>query len=490
MARVDVMSEDTASRLALPGWLQALAIVAVACVAMQPYYFGYRLSGDDIWFLTLAIEGWQSVRDNALHVAMDQGRIGQVLMVPLNVLGALLAGDPLWRVAILAAYALQMLLFAVFVARLLRHDVRPFLFLLLLTLHPLAFAFMPPNAYPLQNTVPFIVMLVARLVVLHLRRRSDAVPFGTLAAQAAFVLGMFVSEFAVAFGLALLAAEYLARLQWAREDGPRTLGEVIRTACPWRLVSVDAMAVLCVLAPYVLFRAAFPGNYDGNSAGGLAEPVRVLITILGHIRDGTAFSRLGGGLSSASAMEIVTALAFGAATAVLLRATAGPVLRIAAPIATIAAALALAVLVTLPVAVSVKYQEACVDRGACAYIDSRISYLMVTVALMAAVAAACRIAAARWPRGRMLAAASVTLGIVAALVSVYNAGKARDMRQVHAVWQRADAVACAASSSSMNEVALIEAIDPRRLIAVNPPNRAVDFWRIYLPWRAERHCES
>ncbi len=488
MARTDVMSGETASRRTLPRWLVALATAAVACAALQPYYFGYRLSGDDIWFLTLAIEGWETVRNNALHVAMDQGRIGQLLMVPLNVLGALLAGDPFWRVAILAAYALQMLLFAVFVARLLRRDVQPFLFLLLVTLHPLAFAFMPPNAYPLQNTVPFIVMLVARLAVLRLRRRPARAPLRMLAAQAAFGLGMFVSEFAVAFGLALLAAEYLARLQWAREDGDSAPGKVIRAACPWRYLVGDALAVLSVLVPYIAFRAAFPGSYDGNSAGGLGEPVRILVTILGHIRDGTAFSRLGGGLSSASVTEIVAAVAIGAATAALLYATAGPVLRIAAPVATVAAALALAVLVTLPVAVSVKYQEACVDRGACAYIDSRISYLMVTVAIMAAVAVVCRAAAERWPRQRVLAVASVTFGIMASLVSVYNAGKARDMRQVHAAWERAATVACTTSSSTMNEAALIEAIDPRGLIAVNPPNRAVDFWKIYLPWRAGSHC--
>ncbi|MGV6871428.1 hypothetical protein ACUSIJ_01880 [Pseudochelatococcus sp. B33] len=490
------------------GWWTLALIAAVVLVTMQPYYYGYRLSGDDVWFLTLAIEGSETVRANALHVAQDQGRIGQVLMVPLNVLGAYLAGDPLWRVVLLAAYVLQLLLFAVFVARLLRREVGPFLLMQLVALHPLAFAFLPPNAYPLQNTVPFIVILLSRLAIVDLRSRGGPAGWRAAAAQALFALGMLVSEFAVAFGTALLVAEYLARLQWARENGARENGArenggrenggredgaredgealraAIRAAFAPRFVAADALAVLAVLVPYSLFRWAHPGVYEGNSAGGLSDIGRIAITVFGHVRDGTAFPRLGGGLSSASPAVLLAALVTGVLVALVLYRTASPVRRIGAPVATAVTALVLAAYVTLPIAVSTKYQEACADRGACAYIDSRMSYLAVTVALMGALAALWRHAGAR----RVLVGACAALGVMAALVSVYNAGKARDMRQVHAVWQRADALACSAPGLANDEAALLATIDPQGLVVVNPPNRAVDFWKIYIPWRANRAC--
>lgn len=466
----------------------SILIAALALVVMQPYYFGYRLSGDDIWFLTVAIEGSDAVRANALHVAREQGRIGQSLMLPLNVLGAWLAGEPAGRVGLLAVYVLHLWLFAVFVARLVRRDVRPFLFVLLVALHPLAFAFMPPNAYPLQNTVPFIVILLSRLVILDLRRRGVRSVGKAGAAQACFVLGMFVSEFAVAFGTALLVAEYLARLQWARADGTAPKA-ALRAAFARRFLVADGVAVLAVLAPYVLFRWAYPGTYAGNSVGDLSDIGRIAVTVFGHIRDGTALPRLGGGLSSASLPELAAALATGAAVAFVLWRTHEPVRRIGAPLAVSAAALALAVYVTLPIAVSDKYQEACADRGACAYLDSRISYLAVTVAVLGLLAAAWQRAGARRAGDRAyVLGACAALGAMAALVSVYNAGKASEMRALHAVWQQADALACAAPAPPADRHALAAAIDPRGLVIVNPPGIAADFWAAYVPWRANRAC--
>ncbi|MBB3809560.1 hypothetical protein [Pseudochelatococcus contaminans] len=470
------------------------AVVAIAFVAMLPYFYGYRLSGDDIWFLTLAIEGRDAIISNAIHVAQEQGRIGQVLMVPLNVLGSVIAGDAAGRIGILVAYTAQLMLFAVFVAQLLRRSsaaqqVWPFLFLLLVALHPLAFSFMPPNAYPLQNTIPFIVILLARLAMLRLRRARAPCRLCVALAQAAFALGMFVSEFAVAFGTALLIAEYLARYGWARAEGRSGSSGAIRVAfAPHFLVS-DAAAALAVLVPYVVFRWMFPGTYEGNSIGGVSDPARVIITVFGHVRDGTAFPRLGGGLRSASPGDLVIALMLGLAVAVALYRTSAPVLSLAAPGWTLIVSLMLAAYVTLPVAVSAKYQSACVEWGACGYLDSRMSYLAVTVALMAAVAAGWRLCGQARDRRRFLIGACAALGVMAALVSIYNAGKARDMRHVHEVWLRADALVCAGPIPPDGMEAWVQQVDPSGFVVVNPPNQVADFWRVYAPWRAQRICQ-
>lgn len=480
--RSPVPSASAPDRLILPVLVPALVLVS-----MLPYLAGYRLSGDDIWFLLVAIDAQASVADNALRIAIDQGRIGQLLMLPLNVLGAYLSGGLVWRVVFVALYVLQLLLFAVFVGEILRRDVRVFLFVLLVGLHPLAFAFMPPNAYPLQNTVPLIVILAARIVIVRTRERRLARPATVALAQAVFALGMFVSEFAVAFGTALLLAEYFSRIDALRREEGRTAGEAFRAAFAPRHMLADGAAVLAVLLPYGLFRWWHPGSYEGNSAAGIAHPLWIAGTIVGHVRDGTAFPRLGGGLSAAGAADWSIALAAGALTAVCLYRAAGGLMRLRAPVATGVAALLLAAWVTLPVAVSTKYQAACMERGACAYLDSRISYLAVTVAVACAVAFACRHPLGRASVRQALAICCVLLGVMAALTAIYNAGKARDMRLLHAVWLRADELACAWPALARQEPAAIAAaVDSEGLIAITPPGSVADFWKVYVGWRAAR----
>ncbi|MFD2251306.1 hypothetical protein FHS82_000458 [Pseudochelatococcus lubricantis] len=462
----------------------ATMVAAVTLMAMLPYLAGYRLSGDDIWFLQLAIEGSEAVADNAMHAAIEQGRVGQLLMLPLNVLGAYLSGDPVWRAVFVALYVAQLLLFAVFVSTVLQTDLRVFLFVLLVALHPLAFAFMPPNAYPLQNTVPLIAILGARIAIVRLRQRHALRAAAELPAQVVFALGMLVSEFAVAFGTALLLAEYAARAGVARQEG-RGWRQALQLALARRFVHADGLAVLAAVGPYLLFRWWNPGVYDGNSAGGIAHPLKVAGTIFGHVRDGTAFPRLGGGLSSAEAWELLVAAATGVAVAAALFTAAGGLLRLAAPAATGLATLLLAAWVTLPVAISTKYQAACMDRGSCAYLDSRISYLAVTVAVACAVAFACRHPLGRATARQALAICCVLLGVMAALTSIYNAGKARDMRRIHQVWERADRLACTAAPPQ-EAAAIRAAVDPDGLIAITPPGSIADFWKAYFGWKALR----
>ncbi|MGI6244905.1 MAG: hypothetical protein ACOYJQ_03955 [Pseudochelatococcus sp.] len=462
-----------------------LLVAVLVLVVFQPYYTGYRLSRDDVWFLKVGMEGLVSVRDHAVLVATEQGRIGQLLMLPLNVLGSLLAGNPLWRFVFLALYVIQLLLFATFVARLLRQHVALLLFLLLVVLHPLAFDNMPPNAYPLQNTVPFILVLASRLVILDRRQRETASRVAVGAAQAGFALGMFISEFAVALGTALLIAEYLARVQWKRTAG-NTWIAAFRASFARRFLVSDALAACVALAPYALFRWLHPSIYAGNSIGGLLEPDRVFGTAFWHIVAGTPARFMREGLPPAEIPDVLAAIVVGAAVVFCLCRLIGPALRIRAPWAVAGVSLFLAIYMNLPIAISAKYQQECMEWSKCGYLDSRMSYLAVIVAVMCLFPIAGRLPFRRIALGGVC----VALGAAAVFVSLHNAGQARQMRRFDTVWSRAHATACATPGLVDDEAAFTADIDPEGLVEMHPPSKPIEFWRVYIPWQAGRSCQN
>lgn len=467
------------------GTLSLVLIAILVVVVFQPYYFGYRLSRDDVWFLKVGTEGFLSIRDHAILVATEQGRIGQVLMLPLNVFGSLLAGNPLWRGIFIALYVIQLLLFSVFVARVLRRDVAPFLFLLLVVLHPLVFDNMPPNAYPLQNTVPFIAVLISRLVILVERQRGAPSRARIALMEALFVLGMFISEFAVAFGTALLIAEYLARIQWGREAG-NSWGVALRASFVPRFLLSDGLAILVALVPYGLFRWWYPSIYAGNSVGDIHKFGRVFGTAFWHIVEGTPARFLSGGLPSAGNAELLPAVIVGAAVAFCLYRLAGPVLRIRAPWSVAAVAFLLAIYVNLPIAITVKYQQECMDWGKCGYLDSRVSYLLVVITVMCVFSIVGRLPIRRIALG----VSSILLGIAAMFVSLHNINKAKEMRQFDAVWMRANAVACVIPELVQDEAGFVATVDPQGLVEMHPPSKPIEFWRAYIPWQSGLPCRS
>lgn len=460
-----------------------ILITLISIVFLAPYETGYRLSRDDVWFLMVGMDGLQSVYGHAISIAVDQGRIGQLIMLPLNVAGAVLSGSPVWRVVFLVLYFTQFLLFSILVARLLKSHVAPFLLTLLVSLHPLAFDLMPPNAYPLQNTVPYILVILARLVILQQRERNHPSRPIIFCAQLMFALGMFVSEFVVALGTALLAAEYLARM---REHWPpkTTWAAFITAVAPKRFIISDAVSTLTALVPYVVFRWWNPSQYEGNSADGIFKVARVLKTAWQHILAGTPARFLNETLAAPSAAQLLVAICLGLAVAFVLYRLWDRVAGICSPLAAAAIAFGLAFYVSLPIAISPKYQIQCIDWTMCGYLDSRASYLFVCVALMCLMGAIIR----HGPRPLVPGLSCAIIGGVATLVSLHNFGKAREMMEFHAIWERGEAVACTNPDLIKNEDAFIAFVDPKGLISMHPPSKPIEFWRIYIPRRHAQGC--
>ena len=84
------------------------------------------------------------------------------MYLPLNVIGAYFVDFFAFRVFVVGLYYTVLLLISIYVAKLVRANIALLLFVVAVRLNPLDYNHLPPNAYPLQNSVPFILILLLR----------------------------------------------------------------------------------------------------------------------------------------------------------------------------------------------------------------------------------------------------------------------------------------------------------------------------------------
>ncbi|MEO1460391.1 MAG: hypothetical protein AAFV49_22905, partial [Pseudomonadota bacterium] len=354
---------------------------------------GYWLTADDLYTLFIGLQGPGAVADWAWRAAEQQGRIGQLAMAPLNVAGSLLAGWEAGRIAIAVLYAAVAALFAVHMGQLTHPRLAWPVFLAWLALQPLAYEHMPPNAYPLQNSLPFALLLACR-IRLHRAGSSPLVLTGMAAA-------MLVTEYALLLGLALLLASWAAE---AGQGGWRRLAGHSRARA-------EAAILAATLAVHLGFRLLVPSRYEGNAPEGAFALARLAETTLHHILAGTVLPRLEPALALAPAGTWLAALATGLALGAAMALALWRLPRWRPPLAAIAAFAALGMLiVTLPVTAALRQQRWCLEDGVCGYLDSRTSALGLAVLLAAGA-----LALANRPAHRR--AACLSAGAVTALIA-------------------------------------------------------------------------
>lgn len=460
-------------------WACALSL---ACLQMWLFTQGYRLSADDAGYLDGFMSGADSVLRVAGLTARDSGRIGMYLMWPLNAAGAYLAGSMPGRVLIVAAHASVLFLFARYVARLARADIGLVMFVAMLCAHPLVFEHMPPNAYPLQNTVPFLLVLLARTGLLEGNGPPAGYPVWRGLLRVLFVLAMSVNEYAFQLGTALLAGEYLLWIARHREPGA-TPWQSVQALLRNRAFRLDVASVLAVLVPYLAYRGLHPSHYDGNQLQGIHDFGRMVHTGAGHVLAGTTFGHLDPGVFFASPLALTAVLIAGALASTCLWFALPSLLALRSPLAWASTTLVLVAYVTLPLAAVAKQQAWCVDSGVCGYLDSRTSYLGVVLAM--ACIASWLLARAVRPGFRRLALTGLCTvgGFASMLTYAGNLQRAERMATVSAAWARADALACNASMLPDSDLELLELIDPQSLVALHPQVDRADFWKRYLRWR-------
>lgn len=459
-----------------------VAVLVAPAVLLQamPFLIGYRQSADDVYFLQVYLDGWDAVWRFTVDAAVEQGRLGQFIMLPLNTVGAAFQGIAWVRFLFVLLHFGIFAIFAFYVRALLGRPVGLVLFLVLVTMQPLAYQHLPPTAYPLQNSLPLLIILLVRLALMFRQRRGQGGARAIdIVLYTLFALAMAVTEFALLFGTALLAAEYLCRLAaaWQRS---RSAAAALRQAVSNRGFLADCAAVFVVLAAYLIYRLAYPSQYPGNSPDGLFAFARFGETLLRHIWAGTIFAHLNESRAAAGTWVTMSSVLAGLFTAVAAGLTLSRAAGLRAPLLVAAVALLLALYVTAPLAATEKQQGWCVDTNVCAYLDSRISYLGVAAAIVAVTALLYRCLPFRPLRLLLTLGLSAGLGWMAAVANAQNWSVARDMAIDVATWGRAELLACHPELTPDDEVVLLRIIDPQSRVSFHPGFEPMDLWRKYM----------
>lgn len=479
---------------------QAFIICCLTLIQAHLFLYGYRLSADDVAFHLYGLGGWDSAWGWVISDAMQQGRITHLISLPTNIFGSYYADHVFFRIIYTALYFVNFILIGYWAAlHCLQRPHKDFIFLfilVLLSLHPLDFFHLPPNAYPLQISIPVTLILASRIAIWHLSKNSNG-PFsgGAIASRSLFFFGLMFGEYSFLFGLSLITSEYLIR--WSRSyeasGGVRasTFG-LSKDRGFW----LDSAVIVGFLALYFGFRYAFPSNYPGNQLASDFNAWLFFKTLFGHVLGGTSVmsffrdpSRVLVYLNETEAkIFVITGLLF-FSTFFVAKKILGNIVHEIAPKNSgyyylILCGLLIAFTVTTPIALSGKYQGWCNDFRSCIFIDSRISFPglgLICIGVLGAISGHIKIRPFN-----IVVTLSFAIAVASCLTYLNNLTAAKEMEIYSSPWITAQQLSCG-SPKRLSSDHLASAIDPKGLLMVHPNFPSDHYWRNYLiHW--EKHC--
>ena len=473
---------------AYPFILWALALL-LAGLQGQLFLVGYRLSADDVMYHAKFMDGVASIIQFTNSSAIFQGRIGNYLNSPLLLIGAYYADLASFRFFYVTLYFFNFLIFAKYISTLLNRSLTLFLFIVMVVFNPLGYNLSPPNAYPLLLGIPFLMIMCSRLVLIQDQTNTKS-GLSRFIAYFTFGLAMLVNEYAFIFGVMLLIAEYMTSL--TRISAPLASRFLVALKQPhWR----DWLLVLLVLIIYFGYRWIFPSQYNGNMPNGFASPLIVIQTMLAHIYFSLSIApstTLQGApilllpLKSVPLKQIIVAIVVFALAFVLIFNSSLSIKKIKRPTILLIVACALAMFACLPIALTEKYQSwlmycKFLEGGpGCSYIDSRVAYFAVCVALVAVFWILLPSANQSYRDRARRALVALLIGGVSTFTYLHNWRTSDLMKYDVAIWKRATEIACSSQFLLASDEEIIAYIDPHQLIMIHPEFSKGSYWRNYL----------
>lgn len=448
-------------------------LLVLVCMQVVLFMQGYRQSADDAGLSLVYLQGWDAIWGAGHAVAQDHGRVGMYAIGPINAFASYWSAHPAVQALFVFLHFMVLVLFARLAGRWFGHGLGDALAVVLVVAHPLAFEHMPPNAYALQNTLPFLLLLGARLVAPVTQGPNTGLRRGmAVCCWAIFTLALLLNEYAFVFGLAIVSMEIWLGLERAGKHAwsPSGLAGILGSHAPALLGLVVAAVA------YAAYRALHPSNYDGNTADAIGQVVRWIKTSLHHVLAGTMLVRLDSsvaklpmaGLASASGFAIVAW--FATRRARFYAETTNTSL------ASAAVALMLAIAVVMPVTSSAKQQGWCLEVGSCGFLDSRMAYLWLVLTCVLVAHRVLQSMSIPWWQVASVRTFAVVVGIAAFITFSYNWLQSDRMWEASQPWRRADALACMPDSAEKFR----SRIDPGDAIVMHAWINRETYWRTYV----------
>lgn len=465
---------------------------------------GYRLTADDVGFHKHVMSGisdsWQFVKSTAIA----QGRIVHFLDLPFSMLSAYFADNAFFRLFYTAIYFANFALIGKYVSMVAGVRSGLFIVLVLVSLHPLDYFHLAPNAYPSHISLPIILILLSRIALWKIRRigNQNSKTVEWLWLLLCFV-GMSFGEYGFIFSIALIGTEFLTRvITRGVEKSGWTEALIYWLRHPY--VIKDYAIVVFFIVVYFGFRLLFPSFYGGNKITDDFQFVIFFKMIFGHIYGGTSIASLvrnweyfGGFINELGYVEwvMLASVLFGTFLASVLalgdfekKSGAKKLVYRYWLIAGIG--LFSAVIVTIPVAIVAKYQSWCGDINTCIFADSRISYLGVGVFIAALIFGVVTDRSSnRRFRTVILIFMSSALAIFGTLTFLNNMRIKYDMENFVSGFERAKKMACL-SDDELDKIgsAIPGVVEPVPRINFHPGFDINKYWIAYIN-STKRHVD-
>jgi hypothetical protein len=486
-----------------------LAVLIAGLILLHGSLFlaGYRLTADDVEFHKHSMSGisdsWQYIKGTAFA----QGRIVHFIDLPFSILGAHYAGNIYFRVFYTAIYFANFILIGKYVSMIAGIRSGLFIVLVLVSLNPLDYFHLPPNAYPFHISLPIMLILISRIALWEIRRADNLnLKIPERLWLLLCLIGMAFSEYGFIFAVALICAEFLARvIMRGLKNGTWVAAIIYWSRHSFTLK--DFTIVLYFIVAYFGFRFLFPSSYDGNKMSGNFQFAAFLKTLYGHIYGGTSIASISrnwkymfGFLKELGHFELSMLIS------VLLGTFLASVLALGDLIKKfntkeliyrywLIAGIGLfcAVIVTIPVATVAKYQSWCGSVKTCIFLDSRISYLGIGVFIAALISGV----VANQSTGRRFSV--VIVGVISAILAIFgaltllnNMRIESDMKDFVSGFERANKIACL-SDGDLNILgsATSGVIEPVPRIQFHPWSGKDSYWKDYINFTREQvGCEG
>lgn len=428
-----------------------ISLISVNCYL---YSFGYRLTADEVSFDRYSMDGMASILRFSYNLSIAQGRIGQNIITLINVFTSVYSEYFYMRIFFAFVFFSSYILFFYYISKIFEKNITIPLSVTMMAVCPLLFHHTAPTSYPLQNTLPFAILTVIRIIKF---RKEIKNPIFILL----YVIFSISSEYATLFAICLYIIDYTSILLINKSS----LISIIRS-CRFK---IDSAIIIFTLSIYFIFRFIHPSNYDGNSVSGTDISDTIYVAIL-HVWNGTIFPNI---ITEYNYEKNSTGIAI--IVAALSYVSIIPYLkdnfRKNLSLLIIFIMISCTIVVVFPVTATPKMQNWCLVAGDCIFLSSRSALYFIVPAIYISYYFIIR---SEIMRGVLLAS-------IAALGSAHNVYIANKMSDYVLPFERVISSPCTIQ---------MDKIDPKESISMHPGFDRTEYWKSYLQQnRIKQGCD-